>query len=126
MHKSDFVWLDEKLQCMIMSQGYKFLNFTPDVALEGGETFKIAEKSLEIIALPGHTQGQIGIWLKNNDGIFVGDTLFKNGVGRTDLFGGNFEMLMKSLDKLSTLPENTIVYPGHGESTTLKNRALIR
>ena len=90
------------------------------------KTFKIAEKSLEIIALPGHTQGQIGIWLKNNDGIFVGDTLFKNGVGRTDLFGGDFEMLMKSLDKLSTLPENTIVYPGHGESTTLKNRALIR
>lgn len=123
MHEGDLPWLEEEKQRMIMPQGYQFLSFKPDVNLRGGETFKIAEKSIEIIALPGHTQGQIGIYLKHDACIFVGDTLFKNGIGRTDLFGGNFEMLLKSLDKLAVLPENTTFYPGHCESTNLKNRA---
>lgn len=121
MHKDDFAWLDEKLQHTIMPQGYKFLTFKLDVTLEGGETFKIAEKSMEIMALPGHTQGQIGVYLKNDACIFVGDTLFKNGFGRTDLFGGDLEMLVQSLEKLSKLPENTTVYPGHGECTCVNN-----
>ena len=121
LHKDDFAWLDEEQQRKIMPRGYKFLNFKPDVALEGGETFKIAEKSIEIIALPGHTQGQIGIYLKDDACIFVGDTLFKNGFGRTDLFGGNLEMLKNSLDKLSTLPGETTIYPGHGEYTCVNN-----
>ena len=121
LHKDDFAWLDEEQQRKIMPRGYKFLNFKPDVTLEGGETFKIAEKSIEIMALPGHTQGQIGIYLKNDACIFVGDTLFKNGFGRTDLFGGNLEMLKKSLEKLSALPAKTTVYPGHGECTCVNN-----
>jgi len=121
MHKNDFAWLDEEQQRKIMPPGHKFLSFKPDVTLEGGETFKIAEKTLEIIALPGHTQGQIGIYLKNDACIFVGDTLFKNGFGRTDLFGGDLEMLKKSLEKLSALPGNTTVYSGHGECTCVNN-----
>lgn len=60
MHKDDFAWLDEKLQCRIVLQGYKFLNFMPDAALKGGETFKIAGKILESSLYQDIHRGKLG------------------------------------------------------------------
>ena len=58
---------------------------------------------------------------KIGNNIFVGDTIFKNSIGRTDLPGGNRKHLIASLEKLLNLPGHTIIYPGHGSKTLLKN-----
>lgn len=75
-------------------------------------------QTLKIIHTPGHTQGSISILMGNC--LFSGDTLFASGIGRTDLPGGSQEDLISSIrDKLFTLAEDTIVYPGHGYQTTI-------
>lgn len=77
------------------------------------EDFKVST-----IATPGHTKG--GMTYKFENHIFTGDTLFKGTVGRTDLYGGNFDILMKSIkEKLFTLSEDTIIHSGHGEESTI-------
>ena len=88
----------------------------PDILLEEGSTIA----SFTVLHLPGHTQGCAAFWDKDASVIFTGDTLFKNGYGRTDLPGGNTEQLFESLRRLQTLDPNTVVYPGHGETTTIK------
>ncbi|MCL2808720.1 MAG: MBL fold metallo-hydrolase [Treponema sp.] len=87
----------------------------PDILLE--DESEIA--SFTILHLPGHTQGGVAFWDRNTAMIFTGDTLFKNGYGRTDLTGGNTQQLFESLRRLQTLDPNTVVYPGHGETTTI-------
>lgn len=76
---------------------------------------------LEVIHTPGHSPGSICLYSKSKKIIFTGDTLFKNGLGRTDFGGGDYRTLLKSLNKLFTLPEETVVYPGHGEATKLES-----
>lgn len=89
-----------------------------DRQLEDGETIELGDLKLRVIHTPGHTPG--GICLLANNVLFSGDTLFNNGIGRYDLPGGNLEKLMDSLHrKVLTLPEKTVVYPGHGPETTI-------
>ena len=86
--------------------------------LEDGDTIEIGGLFLEVLHTPGHTQGSI--CLRFEDAVFTGDTLFAEGVGRTDLPGGSEVKLMKSIkEKLFTLPDDTKVYPGHGPATTI-------
>lgn len=73
--------------------------------------------NVEWIATPGHTEGSV--CLKIEDKLFSGDTLMRNAIGRTDLPGGNREQLIASVRKMSSLPGDTVVYGGHGESTTI-------
>ena len=89
-----------------------------DRQLEDGETIELGDLKLRVIHTPGHTPG--GICLLANNVLFSGDTLFNNGIGRYDLPGGNLEKLMDSLHRrVLTLPEKTVVYPGHGPETTI-------
>ena len=84
----------------------------PDILLEDNDEIKIGESIIKVIHTPGHTPGSICIYIPGN--IFTGDTLFVEGCGRTDLPGGSFKQLSKSVhEKIYTLPENTIVWPGH-------------
>lgn len=76
------------------------------------------EPGLSILELKGHTMGSIGIYSKEFNILFSGDTLFKNSIGRTDL-GGNDALMRESLKKLKELPPATVVLPGHGEKTTI-------
>lgn len=86
--------------------------------LKDGDRFKLVDEEFEILHTPGHSPGSISIYTKGH--VFVGDVLFKDSIGRTDLYGGNYEILMKSIhEKLMTLPDETIVYSGHGPKTTI-------
>lgn len=73
----------------------------------------------QIIHTPGHTQGSVCLYFPEERKLFSGDTLFRCGYGRTDLPGGNYGQLISSLEQLMTLPAETEVFPGHGESTTI-------
>ncbi|MFH1283729.1 MAG: MBL fold metallo-hydrolase [bacterium] len=88
-----------------------------DVILGDGDTLKIGDIEFKVIHTPGHSQG--GISLYHPGILFSGDTLFKGDVGRYDLPGSDVNDLFKSLQKLMSLPDETIVYPGHGPSTTI-------
>jgi glyoxylase-like metal-dependent hydrolase (beta-lactamase superfamily II) len=91
-------------------------------ALEDKEAIILDCLELEVIHLPGHTPGGIGLLMKKpqNDIVFTGDTLFCQGVGRWDLPGGSQRDLEEAIrQRLFTLPLSTKVYPGHGSSTTI-------
>jgi glyoxylase-like metal-dependent hydrolase (beta-lactamase superfamily II) len=86
--------------------------------LKDGDEITAGSLSLKVLHTPGHTPG--GICLLTGKMVFVGDTLFQGSIGRTDLPGGDYAALMRSIrDKLLPLPEDTRVYPGHGPSTLI-------
>jgi hydroxyacylglutathione hydrolase len=90
----------------------------PDRLLKGGDSIDVGDLHFLVIHTPGHTPG--GISLLGQGVLFSGDTLFNYGIGRYDLPGGNYNQLMDSLQtKLMVLPDETIVYPGHGPDTTI-------
>ena len=84
---------------------------------------KITFGSTELLALhvPGHTSGSLAFYSKENNCVFTGDALFAGSIGRTDLPGGDYDTLIKSItNKLFVLPPSTVVYPGHGNETTIE------
>ena len=86
--------------------------------VEDGDILTVGNIKIKVIHTPGHTEG--GVCYLIDDKLFSGDTLFRESVGRTDLFGGSFEMLVGSIkNKLFKLDDNTTVYPGHGPVTTI-------
>lgn len=108
-----------------------FLGFDPHfikpkniIYLKEGQ-FKIANWEFKIIHTPGHTPGSACYYFKEDNAVFTGDTLFKEAVGRTDLSYSSKEDLKKSLQKIFELPEETIVYAGHGEDTFIKEEAKL-
>ena len=79
---------------------------------------------VEVIATPGHKEDAVCYYLPQENLLFTGDTLFQESIGRTDLPGGDMATLIRSLNKLVSLPENTQVYPGHGYPTTIAHEKL--
>ena len=86
-----------------------------DIQLEEGSVIG----TLTTLHLPGHSPGSVAFWDKEQKVLFTGDTLFKNGYGRTDLPGGSEKDLITSLKRLFSMDPDTLVYPGHGGSTTI-------
>ena len=83
-------------------------------------TDSIPGNDFEVIETPGHTQGGVCFYFKQIPAVFVGDTIFNNSVGRSDLPGGNHDQLISSIkNKLMTLPDDLKLYPGHGQPTTV-------
>ncbi|MCR5182102.1 MAG: MBL fold metallo-hydrolase [Clostridia bacterium] len=94
------------------------LSITPDVLTDDMDTMKIGNMELLFIFTPGHTPGGQSILVDGH--LFAGDTLFRFSVGRTDFWGGSFPQLKKSIvEKLFTLPDDTVVLPGHMGFTTI-------
>jgi len=90
----------------------------PDRLLKDGDSIDIGDMHFRVLYTPGHSSG--GISLAGHGVVFSGDTLFNSGVGRTDFPGMSHGRLMKSIrEKLMTLPDDTVVYPGHGPPTTI-------
>ncbi|GAC1663191.1 MAG: MBL fold metallo-hydrolase [Candidatus Acidiferrum sp.] len=99
-----------------------------DTLLTEGDTLNWGPFEAQVIHTPGHTPGSVCLFLPQNSGrialpaprLFAGDTLFAGSIGRTDLWGGSMPMIMESLrGKLLELPDATVVYPGHGQVTTI-------
>ena len=90
-----------------------------DIIFDKEEIKETSFCKYSVIHTPGHSKGSICILINNV--LFAGDTVFKNSIGRTDLYGGNYDELILSLQKLKTLPIDTIICPGHGPFTTLKD-----
>jgi len=89
-----------------------------DKLLEEGDEISLGTLKLKFIHTPGHTPG--GISLVVNNIVFTGDTLFAGGIGRTDLPGGSYQDLQKSIkEKLLVLSDDKIIYPGHGPDSTI-------
>lgn len=88
-----------------------------DRLLNDGDIIACGDISFSVILTPGHTAGSVCYKLLNN--LFSGDTLFAGTAGRTDFKSGNHSELMQSLRKLSELDDNTIIYPGHYDSSTI-------
>jgi hydroxyacylglutathione hydrolase len=101
--------------------GLPFDNYDAElVFIDEGQTIRIGEEELEILFTPGHSPGSISFYSKAHKFVIAGDVLFQGSVGRTDLPGGDFTILEESIKtKLYTLPEDVIVHPGHGDSTTI-------
>ncbi|MEW6202964.1 MAG: MBL fold metallo-hydrolase [bacterium] len=98
--------------------GLFFSVVSPDHFVEDGEEINIGLLSFKILHTPGHTTD--GICMYGGGSVFTGDTLFADSVGRMDFPGGSLNLLLKSIhNKLLVLPDETIVYPGHGAETTI-------
>ena len=93
----------------------------PGRLLADGDALELADRRIEVLHLPGHSPGSIGLLFDGAPGrtLISGDTLFAGGVGRTDLHGGDGEVLMRSLARIMELPDETVVFPGHGPATTV-------
>jgi glyoxylase-like metal-dependent hydrolase (beta-lactamase superfamily II) len=93
----------------------------PEGFLTDGQVITLGEISLKALHVPGHSKGSLSFYSEQDGVVFTGDALFSGSIGRTDLPGGDYGTLIKSIsDKLFTLPPETIVYPGHGGSTTIE------
>ena len=88
--------------------------------ISDGETIRFGNTELKAISVPGHSPGSLVYYCEKEHCMFSGDTLFKGSIGRADLEGGNFDDLRESIaTKLFVLPDDTVVYPGHGNETTI-------
>jgi glyoxylase-like metal-dependent hydrolase (beta-lactamase superfamily II) len=88
--------------------------------ISDGEEVTFGSVTLIALHVPGHTAGSLAFYSKKDGIVFTGDALFSGSIGRTDLPGGDYGTLIKSIKcKLFTLPPDTIVYPGHGDETTI-------
>ncbi len=90
------------------------------IRLKAGQQIDVGELTLHVLHTPGHTPGHVTFHEPSEGVVFDGDVLFAQGIGRTDLPGGSYELLMRSINKqLMALPDETIVYSGHGPATTI-------
>ena len=88
--------------------------------LNEGDEIKFGSSELKVIHIPGHSPGGITFYNSKEGILIAGDVLFKESIGRTDLPGGDYDTLISSIkNKLLTLPEDTVVFPGHGPSTSI-------
>jgi len=101
-------------------------NITFDERLNDGDLLHIGDLEFKVIHTPGHTAGGISLYSKENLLLFSGDTVFRGSWGRTDLPTSNFNDIINSIsNKIMVLPEDTIIYPGHGKATIVKEEKTI-
>jgi glyoxylase-like metal-dependent hydrolase (beta-lactamase superfamily II) len=91
-----------------------------DAPARDGDKLMLGAAEFHVLHTPGHTQGSVSVWIPSANKLVAGDTLFRDSIGRTDLPGGDGRQILRSIrDKLMDLPEEAVVIPGHGPSTTI-------
>ncbi len=97
-----------------------YAEVTADGFLDERIPFRFGKQAFDVLFLPGHAPGHVGFYHPQQKVLFGGDVLFHRSIGRTDLPGGDYDTLIDSIhDKIFTLPDDVVVYPGHGSSTTV-------
>ncbi|MBI9072697.1 MAG: MBL fold metallo-hydrolase [Melioribacteraceae bacterium] len=121
---------DEYLMDLMIdvAKGYG-VNFTASPKADGylseNEILKLGDEEIKILSTPGHSPGEVCLYSEKNKICITGDVLFKESIGRTDLWEGNLDTLIESIKtKLLTLPGDTKIYPGHGEASTIEMEIL--
>lgn len=120
VHPDDEYRLTDPMMHTVWPLPFTLEALSPDRHLHDGDTFSLNGICFQVLHTPGHTEGGICLYDKQHKVIFVGDTLFAGSVGRTDLPGGDWDTLLKSItDHLLPLPDEVRAYPGHGPATTI-------
>jgi len=120
IHKLDADMLTGKRDNLSLLAGVEINTESADVLLEEGDIIEQAGIKLAVLHTPGHTPGGICLHSQQDGAAFVGDTLFAGSVGRTDFAGGSMTELVGSIKKkLFSLPDETVIYPGHGSGSTI-------
>lgn len=102
-----------------------FESSTADCEIKENEPIRFGNTALEVLFVPGHSPGHVAFYNRTTGILLAGDVLFNRSIGRTDLPGGDYDTLMKSIrKKLYVLPDATQVYPGHGPATTIGEEKL--
>lgn len=97
-------------------------SLSPDRLVKDGDVLELAGFKWKVIETPGHTAGSMCLWIEEEDVLISGDTLFAESLGRTDFPTGSSADIIRSIkERLFVLPEDTMVYPGHGEPTTIRH-----
>ncbi len=118
MHKDDKTLVDESDAFMISVGMQPFEHPEIDKYITDEDEIYLGKTKIDVVHLPGHTQGGVGFFVDNM--MFAGDTIFLESIGRTDLIGGDFSQLIQTIkDKIFTLNESTILHVGHGSSTSV-------
>ncbi len=120
----DSYFLDSELFSACAYFGLEFFPCHCDKSLVDGEILNIGDTGLSVISAPGHSPGGIILYSENEKIAFTGDTLFKGSIGRTDLHGGSHPQIMKSVKIIKSFSPDTVLYPGHGESTTVAHECM--
>lgn len=96
-----------------------------DIDLEGKESIKFGNTELKIIPTPGHTPGHVAFYEPQSKVLFTGDTLFRESIGRTDLPGGDYSWIMRSIiENILPLGDDVKIYPGHGETSDIGHESM--
>ncbi len=119
MNKNDLIWLNKLNQYLPLFGMPEMTIPQIDIFVEDGDILKFGNYEVKVIHTPGHTQG--GVCYLIDGKLFSGDTIFRESVGRTDLEGGDFNQIVDSIsNKIFTLPNETVIYPGHGKMTSVE------
>lgn len=120
LHQDDLqLWNNLELQCRMFGVSY-VPALPPDHWLADEERVMLGQLPIVAIHTPGHTPGSISFYLPNDKLVLAGDTLFRGSIGRTDLWGGNYEAIEESIrERLYTLDDTTVVITGHGPETEI-------
>ena len=121
IHRDDAEGLYNQAISLTYYIGMDDINLEADSRVDDGDTIHLGNLEFKVIHTPGHTKGGTCLYCKEQALLFSGDTLFKGTWGRTDLPTSSFPDIIASItNKLATLPDETIVYPGHDKSTRIK------
>lgn len=117
---------DQHLMDMLAEQAEALVGITLDYAMPpvgkyfgDGDEITFGSHRLKVIETPGHSKGSVFFYCPEEAIALSGDTLFRNSIGRTDYLGGSMFQIIQSLRMICQLPDNTVVYPGHGPQTTI-------
>jgi glyoxylase-like metal-dependent hydrolase (beta-lactamase superfamily II) len=119
IHSADVAFYSSEYNALIYGRTPPAVKRRPDLLLQDGDTISFGSLTLEVLYTPGHSPGSVSL-LSPSHCVFSGDTLFYRGIGRTDLPGGNYKQIEQSIrKKLYTLEGDLVVFPGHGQPTTI-------
>lgn len=123
IHGLDAPMLTSASRNLSLAFGFEITSPEASQLLEDGDIIRVGSLAIEVRHTPGHTLGGVSFVVGGN--VFTGDTLFAGSVGRVDFPGGSLKTLLESIEKrLLTLPDDTVVYPGHGPATTIGEERL--